>query len=304
MIVDLPHTTSAQVNQTLVELRGSGGAVALGRVLTLLIIVDHAADTEAAITAANAASKEHPCRIIVVVHGSPDADAVMDGQLRIGGDAGASEVVILQLSGPLTAVPDSAVMGLLLPDAPIVAWWPGGGPTDPAGDPLGVIAQRRITDAAADEDPIAALQARAAHYRPGDTDLAWARLTRWRATLVAALDRPPHERVVRAEVAAQAGSASGALLAGWLAEVLDVEVRRSAAGEAGIHDVTLQRASGPVRLHRPSGDVATLSQPGEPERTVELRRRPLDDTLVEELRRLDPDEVYERALRGLSRVAN
>lgn len=38
MIIDVPSTTTSQVNKKLVELRESGGAVALGRVLTLVIV--------------------------------------------------------------------------------------------------------------------------------------------------------------------------------------------------------------------------------------------------------------------------
>ena len=34
MIFDLPNTTTNAINHKLVDLRGSGGAVALGRVLT------------------------------------------------------------------------------------------------------------------------------------------------------------------------------------------------------------------------------------------------------------------------------
>ena len=37
MIVDLPNTTTSAVSKTLVKIREEGGAVALGRVLTLII---------------------------------------------------------------------------------------------------------------------------------------------------------------------------------------------------------------------------------------------------------------------------
>ncbi len=37
MIVDLPDTTTSAVSKALVKLREEGGAVALGRVLTLVI---------------------------------------------------------------------------------------------------------------------------------------------------------------------------------------------------------------------------------------------------------------------------
>lgn len=303
MIVDLPSTTTSQVNAKLVELRTRGGAVALGRVLTLVLVADDGAGLEDAIDAANDASREHPCRIIVVAKGARTAAARVDGQIRIGGDAGASEVIVLRLYGPLAAQGESVVVPLLLPDAPIVTWWPGAGPKAPAEDPLGAIAQRRITDAAADRAPVRALTARAKHYVPGDTDLAWTRLTSWRAQLVAALDLPPHEPITAATVTGEADSPSTELLAGWLAEYLRVPVRRvREAGAGGITSVVLERDSGPVTLARPDGRNATLAQPGQPDRRILLPRRSVSDALVEELRRLDPDEVYHAALAGLDRL--
>ena len=40
MIIDLPSSTTSAVNKKLVELRESGGVLALGRVLTLVIVTD------------------------------------------------------------------------------------------------------------------------------------------------------------------------------------------------------------------------------------------------------------------------
>ncbi len=65
MIVDLPDTTTNAVAEALVNLREEGGAVALGRVLTL-IIATPLGDEEEAIEAANDASREHPMRVIVL----------------------------------------------------------------------------------------------------------------------------------------------------------------------------------------------------------------------------------------------
>ena len=56
--------------------------------------------------------------------------------------------------------------------------------------------------------------------------------------------------------------------------------------------VTLVRPSGKVSIERPDGMVATLSQPGQPERRVAMPRRSDVECLTEELRRLDPDELF------------
>lgn len=301
MIIDLPSTTTSQLNAKLVDLRMRGGAVALGRVLTLVIATDDSVELEDAIEAANDASRMHPARIIVAARGSRSAAPRIDAQIRVGGDAGAGEVIVLRLYGALARQADSAVVPLLLPDAPIVTWWPGHGPRNPAADPLGTLAQRRITDSAAEKQPVRALRARAEHYAEGDTDLAWTRLTLWRAQLVAALDLPPYEPVTSATVTGQADSPSTELLAGWLADNLRVPVDRvkAAEGEQGIVGVRLERDSGPIELYRPDGRIGTLTQPGQPTRRIALQRRSVSDVLTEELHRLDPDEIYARALAGL-----
>lgn len=303
MIVDLPSTTTSKVNSALVEIRERGGAVALGRVLTLVIVTDDSERVEESIDAANEASREHPCRVLVVARGAKRAATRLDAQIRVGGDAGASEVLVLRIYGPLAAHGDSVVVPLLLPDCPVVAWWPGAAPAVPAEDPIGVLAHRRITDAAAARHPIKALDARRVSYVDGDTDLAWARLTPWRALLAAALDLPPHEGVERATVTGAADSPSTDLLAGWLRSRLRVPVRcRSTDAGSGVSAAVLERPSGPVELIRPDGKVGTLRQPGQPERRVALKRRTVRECLTEELRRLDSDEIYQETLEALVEV--
>jgi glucose-6-phosphate dehydrogenase assembly protein OpcA len=303
VIIDLPSTTTSRINSKLVRLRDEGGAVTLGRVLTLVIVTDDGAKTEEAVEAANDASREHPCRVIVVARGARKASPRLDAQIRVGGDAGASEVIVLRLYGELADEGASCVVPLLLPDTPVVAWWPFEGPAVPAKDPIGVLAQRRITDSAAEKNPIKALEQRRNSYTPGDTDLAWTRLTLWRAMLASALDLPPYERVLDAEVSGEVDSPSTELLAAWLASGLKIPVKRTKAvrGE-GICLVSLDRRSGGVELARPDGRIGTLVQPGQPERRVALQRRSIRDCLAEELRRLDPDEVYELALKSLGKV--
>jgi glucose-6-phosphate dehydrogenase assembly protein OpcA len=303
VIIDMPSTTANGVAKRMVDLREKHGAVALGRVLTLVLVVDEE-HAEPAIESANHASHEHPCRILAVVRGTARGSARLDAQIRVGGDAGASEVIVLRAFGPLTAHAESVVIPLLLPDAPVVAWWPGESPSVPADDPVGRLAQRRITDAAACRRPVAALTDRARTYRPGDTDLAWTRVTGWRALLAAALDQPPMEKVTAARVVGAADSPSADLLAGWLAMALRCPVTRTkASGVDGLVNVRLDRPSGPLELDRPGDDIATLSVPGRDERRVALPKRLDRDCLAEELRRLDPDDVYGDVLgQGLERL--
>lgn len=303
MIIDLPDTTTSEVAKALVRLRDEGGAVALGRVLTLIICTCHGAEEEA-IAAANDASREHPMRVIVLSTprlGSEPAPARIDAEIRVGGDAGASEVILLRAFGEAASDEETLVTGLLLADAPVVAWWPGDAPEVVADSPIGRIAQRRITDAAAQVDPRAYLFHLARHHTPGDTDFAWTRLTLWRAQLAAVLDLPPYERVTRVDVLGGSDSPSTTLLAAWLRLQLRVEVEVTLGDPVGLgpglHRVALHRGVGPVVLERTQPEIVTLTQPDQPDHDISLPRRSLRECLAEELRRLDPDELFGEVIR-------
>jgi len=298
MIVELPDTTTSQVSKTLVKIREEGGVVALGRVLTLVIATSPGSEEEA-IEAANDASREHPMRVIVVSsdpHELPGAEARLDAEIRVGGDAGASEVIVLRACGDAALDEESLVMGLLLPDAPVVTWWPGAAPAVPREAALGRIAHRRITDASTQADPQGSLHALAASYAPGDADFAWTRLTLWRAQLAAVLDQAPYEPITGIQVTGAIDSPSTTLLAAWLRLELDAPatcvLTPVEAGSHGIHGVRLERDGGVVELVRDTPGIATLRQPGQPVHDLALPRRNLRDCLADELRRLDPDELY------------
>ena len=300
MIVDLPDTTISGVSKALVNIREEGGAVALGRVLTLIISTTSAKTAEEAIEAANDASREHPMRLIVV-EAEPEAKTPgLDAEIRVGGDAGASEVVVLRARGELARNEESLVTGLLLPDAPVVVWWPGEAPAVPSESPLGRIAQRRLTDIAAGNDPMNALRAMKQSYRPGDGDFSWTRLTLWRGQLAAVLDQPPYEPVTGAEVWGALDSPTTVLMAAWLSLQLQVSAEcHLDPGEAqlgGIRKIQLDRPSGPVILDRDEPSTARLSQAGQPEHRIALPRRSLRDCLADELRKLGPDQVFGRVL--------
>ncbi|OMB99055.1 glucose-6-phosphate dehydrogenase assembly protein OpcA [Mycobacterium sp. NS-7484] len=300
MIVDLPDTNTGAINKKIVAMREEGGAITLGRVLTLVISTDSEAMLEESIDAANVASREHPCRVIVVIPGDRlTTEARLDAQLRVGRDAGANEVVMLRLSGPLANHASSVVTPFLLPDTPVVTWWPDLAPAVPAQDPLGKLAVRRITDATNGADPLSCIKSRLDGYTPGDTDLAWSRVTYWRALLAAAVDQPPHEPITSALVSGLKDEPALDIMAGWLARRIDGPVTR-AVGEL---KVELTRPSETVTLTRPqTGVTAVLSRTGKPDALVPLARREAKECLAEDLRRLDADEIYYDALKGIDKV--
>lgn len=292
MKIDLPNTTTSLVAKKLGQIREDGGVIALSRVLTL-IVATQAGKEEEAIQAANIASREHPCRIIVLVTGDKFAETKLDAQIRVGGDAGASEVIVLFGSGTLAEESESMVSALLLPDAPIVVWWPHNAPNKPGDSALGRIAHRRITDAGNAANVRGALEALSLHYEAGDTDLAWTRTTSWRIQLAAIFDLVDPKSIQHITVAGAADSPSTVLLAAWLTRALRTPITiNSAPRGSGLTAVRFSRQRGDIVLSRSMGDVAQLYRPDDPVQHISMPKRTLADCLAEELRRLDPDEVF------------
>lgn len=299
MNIDLADTTTRRIQKALMEARHRMGGPAVGMVLTLIIVTDESAQYDA-VRAATEVAREHPCRVLTVISRDPrGSSSRLDAEIRIG-ETGPGETVLLRMYGPLAGHADSVVTPLLVPDTPVVTWWPGEPPDVPSDDPLGALGKRRVTDAYAGADRLTTLAKLASAHKPGDTDFSWTRLTPWRTLLAASLDQP-HSEITAAEVAAEPDSPSAELLAAWLAIRLDVPARRTTSSGPGLTGVRLSTADGDIEVTRPDGRVATLSRPGQPDRQVALHRRPMAELLAEELRRLDPDEVYQETAARLAR---
>ncbi|MFB0615942.1 glucose-6-phosphate dehydrogenase assembly protein OpcA [Streptomyces sp. AGS-58] len=301
MKIDLTDTTASKINKALVQGRRAIGTPAVGMVLTMVIVTDEE-NAYDSIRAAEEASREHPSRTLVVIkrHARTLRDRThsrLDAEVRVGSEAGTGETVVLRTYGEVSDHADSVVLPLLLPDAPVVVWWPVDAPDSPAKDPLGALAQRRITDLYAVERPLEVLEARVRAYAPGDTDLAWTRLTPWRSMLAAALDQA-RVTVTSAAVEAEADNPSAELLARWLEARLKVSVDRVVSPGPVVTAVRLGTRNGEIVIDRPEGPLATLTLPGQPPRTLALKVRPTSELIAEELRRLDADEMYAIALQG------
>ena len=175
MIVDLPDTTHQRRQQEdRSSLREEGGAVTMGRVLTLVI----APDTEDAARGLHRGGQRRQPRA------SLPGDRG-DARRSRGRRAAAGRPDPRRRATPARARSwccgcpvqladhaSSVVMPFLLPDTPVVAWWPDVAPAVPAQDPLGQLAIRRITDATNGSDPLAAIKSRlqgytAGRHRPG-----------------------------------------------------------------------------------------------------------------------------------------
>jgi glucose-6-phosphate dehydrogenase assembly protein OpcA len=297
MKVELIDTSASTVRNELTRMCQQMGGLTTGVVLNLVIMTDEA-DQYDAMRAATHAGREHPCQILGVIARSGRRPRRLDAEVTVGENM-PGQTVLLRIQGELNEHVDSVITPLLVPDTPVVIWWPGRAPEAPAADPLGVLGQRRITDAAADEEPRERLLYLAAGYRPGDTDLAWARTTNWRSLLAATLDRP-YPEILDVTVGAEAGNPSADLMAAWLGLRLGVPAHQETSPGPGVTEVSFMTADGKIVISRADGRNATLSRPGEPDRFVALHRRDTNELLAEELRRLDPDDVYGETLAALA----
>ena len=298
-MIELTNTTASAIASAFVKDRLKAGSPAMGMVLTLIVVVDEE-HADQAMTSARMAAHEHPARSLGVILG--DARGASHVHAQVGTLAGwTGETALIRLRGEVVKHADSVVLPLLLPDSPVAIWWATNAPLDPAGDSLGSLAQRRITDASAvTRGKKQAMHTLCSSYSPGNTDLAWTRLTPWRALLASALDQY-ETPVTSASVTAERISPSADLLVTWLADRLKVKVSRHSSKGPGITEVVLETDLGPIRISRRDGKLATISSPDRPDRPIALKRLGVPALLAEELRRLDEDDVYAAVARSFAK---
>ena len=299
-MIRLEDTSGHDIAAAIAHERHRMGSPTTGMVLSLLILTDETYQADAT-AAAVASAREHPMRILTLIPRPGGDIGRIDADISVGGDDGPGEVAVMRLRGDRSDHANSVVIPLLLPDTPVVTWWPGTAPVSLAADPIGSHAGRRISDVSTLAEPIEGLRIRRDNYQPGDTDLSWTRLTGWRSTLAAVLDRPVGD-VHSVTVTAPVNNPSAVLLAAWLAWALDIPARLVPGSGPGLNAVALSIDDGTIELARPDGRMATLRMPGVPESPIALPRRTLADLIAEDLRRLTPDEIYAEALAAIDRV--
>jgi glucose-6-phosphate dehydrogenase assembly protein OpcA len=299
-MIELIDTNAAGIAAEFVASRLRSGSPAMSMVMTLIVVVDEDGSDDA-MQVARQASHEHPARVLGVILGERRGPSQINAQVGTG--AGwTGETALIRLHGEVVDHAESVVLPLLLPDSPVAIWWPSDSPESPADDPLGRLAQRRITDAAAARrGKSRAIHLQCTSYAPGNTDLAWTRVTPWRALLAAALDQQPL-KVTGGSVTGERISPSAELLVAWLADRLKVHIDRKGSRGPGITEVRLDTKEGPIVISRGDGRLATYSSPDRPDRPVALKRRQLPELLAEELRRLDEDDVYAATARRLTKL--
>ena len=314
MIITMRNTETREISAKIDELHEERGEAALGRVLTLLISTNEEA-LERDLEVANNASREHPCRVIAVAPSSrravPSEDGeerstFLDAQIRFGSDAGAGEIIVLRPRGGLVRHADTLVIPLLVPDTPVVAWWPNEAPANLSKDLLGSMASSRITDAMHSSNPQRTMDDLRRNRSVKDVDMSWTRLTIWRAMIASMLDQPPHLPVSNVRVTGEKDYLPLTLLAAWLRLRLNVPVMiEDDPNATAVTGVYLTRGDGVLSLERPSTDdgFAVISVPGQSPQTISVPARTLEECLSEELGRLYPDEIYSEVVsQGLELV--
>ena len=130
-MIRLEDTSGGDIARAIAEERHRMGSPATGMVLTMLILSDeeYASDaTEAAVLSA----RQHPMRILTLIPRPGRGPDQIDAQVMVGGDDGPGEVAIVRLRGDRSDHANSVAIPLLLPDTPVVAWWPTDPPPVPA----------------------------------------------------------------------------------------------------------------------------------------------------------------------------
>lgn len=297
MTIELKNTTAAKVTRALLEWQHELGHTGSGMVHTFIVATDRD-DVDAAYHAALAANREHPSRILIVVR-DPEAEDGLDAEIHTESEA-RGDLIVLAMRGRTVEHPGSVLRPLLVPDLPVVVWWPNEAPEDLLTDRIGKLADRRITDALGAEDPVQAIIDRAYYHSPGDSDLAWTRTTRWRALLAAALDQV-QQPVTGATVEAATDNAPASLLAAWLELKLGVAVNVIRTQGPGITAVRMETPVGTIEINRLADDFTVYRVPGQPDRKVALSRRQVPELLTEDLRRMDTDLVLADVLAEMVR---
>ena len=197
--------------------------------------------------------------------------------------------------GRLALHAESVTLPLLAPDAPVVAWWYSETPEVIAYDPIGVFADRRITNVIRDPDPTASLKQRAVDYAPGDTDLTWTVITPWRAALASAFDTVRNTPTA-VTVYGNPADPSAQLLAGWLSSRLGIYVPVQQEEGRYISRVRVDFDDEHYVEMRNESYKLVMSRPNQMDSIAPFPARSTGDLLAEELRRLDVDESYAEAL--------
>jgi glucose-6-phosphate dehydrogenase assembly protein OpcA len=235
-------------------------------VLTLLAIVNNAHEVERATNTIADLTSRHPNRAIVINtdtnHDPELLDAWVQAHCQIpnpGRPQVCCEQITIAAGSQAQSLVPGTVLPLLVPDLPVILWWPNG---DPFKSSLFLrlreLADRLVIDSATSEEPLQTLLQ--LHSLLADQqacnigDMVWGRLTAWRELIAQFFDPPamvPHlSQITRlwiayAYIPEQGRDPSQALLlAGWLGSRLGWKLAGPLLEDGDEISIAFQRPDG------------------------------------------------------------
>jgi glucose-6-phosphate dehydrogenase assembly protein OpcA len=265
---------------------GAGPAVTRACHLNLLVQCSSAEEATRATATIAQVTRACPSRVVMAVSSSAVSPAQENGNLEAfisahcaytPGAAKGRQVCCEQITITADAAASprlpGAVLPLLLPDLPVVLWWPGdlrsiGADTRhliDASDRV-VVDSRRFSDAAAGYARLASLECPV-------SDLAWHRLRPWRELAAGQFDGrifesyPARIETVEVEHAGgPAGQAEGLLLGCWVASRLRWRLASAVPRPDAMNRMQQAAAPGAFDFVRPGGEPARLLVRGLPDK--------------------------------------
>ena len=302
-------------------------AEARASVLNLIAVVGSERQLTEVSHTLDALSVTNPSRTLILLaqhdRSAAKLEAEVSAQTRTeSGHRVTTERVLLHAHGDVAAHLASLVTPLLIPDLPVVLWWPGRPDFDnPLFDDLCELADRLVVDTDEGFEPPDLKRlleiARRDHAGASIGDFNWARLIPWRHLAAQFFDIPgmlAHLTQIHgvAVYHGRDGSTTQArLLGGWIqgrmASVgidVPVEFRPDDAYEHGVCRFVIysRGPDGQARFsisHQPGGRLSTevrVDAQDFVDRTVRLTRRAAEELLAIELTLPGHDALFEEAL--------
>jgi glucose-6-phosphate dehydrogenase assembly protein OpcA len=232
-------------------------------------------------------AERHPSRTILLFPRPDDSEDRLDGDVDLrcfvrGGEERevCSEVIVLRLCGRRASAPASVVAPLLVSDLPVFVRWRGPLPFgSPELDGLAGVADRLVVDSSEwpdVRDGLARLPGLFEHI--GVSDIAWARLARWRGGAAALW--PGIAEASRVRVAGPESDAH--LLVSWLCARLGRRLELE---------------------HPPAGEIELVEVDGRAVAPSRAEPKTASDLLSDQLEDFGRDRVYEEAVRNFASAA-
>jgi len=307
VVTTLTNPTSSAVMQALRKEQSTAAAVS--QTLAFTLIVDGLTHTEKQMAdfegVALEAAASHPCRLILLSRdagrgGSPSTPL----EVEVSGPSPSCPTELLRVSVPFVDAEriEAVLRGLLANDVPVVCWWPRGTPSALQLEIMSKFVQRRVFASGSGDDPLLALQTIRSEYRPGDSDLAWARISALRGLVTSALDW--RGGTIRTATVRLPSVASALLAGNWLERLTGARVEY---GDKGPDDICLELGcvdpdGGDYRLvfTEDAGRFFSVAVDDEPAlRHVGPAVTP-SQLLATELSHLGEDAMYKHVLSGLT----